>query len=102
MIAGCSVGALVGGAYLVGALKDPAPEVRETEGIRACPIVDTDFETLRENLRRLATDPELRAELGRESLEFARRYHSYESVGLGWKAIFDHLWTGAELPERIP
>jgi glycosyltransferase involved in cell wall biosynthesis len=93
---------LAAGKPVMSALSWMAPEVRETKGLRACPIVDTDRDSLRANLERLATDPELRAELGRESLEFARRFHSYEAVGQCWKAIFDHLWEGKELPEQLP
>jgi hypothetical protein len=76
-------------------------ELRETEALRVCPILDTNPETLREDLRTLVVDERRRKELGRAGREFVLRYHSYEAVAQGWKAIFDHVWRGAPLPPEL-
>ena len=78
------------------------PELRGTEAVRECPIVDTDPESLEDDLRTLILDEELRRELGRKSREFALRYHSYDAVADGWEAILAHVWRGEPLPEQLP
>ena len=76
-------------------------ELRDTEAMRACPIVDTDPDRLRDDLRSLVVDETRRAELGRAGREFVMRYHSYDAVGAVWEAIFAHVWQGASLPECL-
>ena len=79
-------------------IPDPA---RRTEGMRACPIVDTNPDRLRDDLRRLIEDPERRRELGRAGREFVLRHHSYQAVAAGWEAILAHVWRGEPLPEHM-
>jgi glycosyltransferase involved in cell wall biosynthesis len=76
-------------------------ELRDTEAMRACPIVDTDPARLRDDLRALVLDEARRRELGRAGREFVLRHHSYEAVAEVWEAIFAHLWRGAPLPEYL-
>jgi glycosyltransferase involved in cell wall biosynthesis len=76
-------------------------ELKATEAFRACPAVDTNPERLKEDLRRLVTDPELRGELGRAGREFVERFHSYPVVAETWGKILEHVWRGAPLPERL-
>jgi hypothetical protein len=77
-------------------------EVRTTQALQSCPIVDTSVENLTENLRRLARDPGLRRELGEAGRRFALDYHSLSAVASSWEAILDHLWRGAPLPRELP
>lgn len=76
-------------------------ELRGNQSLLDCPVVDTDPESLRGDLRRLVTKPMLRGELGRAGREFVIRYHSHEAVGENWEAIVDHVWRGKPLPERM-
>ena len=81
---------------------DSIPEpARDTEGMRAIPIVDTDPQRLRDDLRRLIESPRLRHDLGRAGREFVMRYHSYAVVADGWEAIFAHVWKGEPLPDEM-
>ena len=81
---------------------DPIADLfQSTEDVRECPIVSTSPERLTEDLRRLVTSPELRAQLGPASLDYVRRYHSYEAVAEGWRAIVEFAWLGTPLPERF-
>jgi glycosyltransferase involved in cell wall biosynthesis len=57
-----------------------------------CPIVNTNPDTIAENLRRLAADPQLRADLGRRGPEYAEKYHSLRAVGARMDAIYRELW----------
>ena len=72
-----------------------------TEDVKQCPIVNTNPERLTDDLRRLVTSPELRAELRRADLDYVRRYHSYEAVAEGWSAIVEFAWRGTPLPKRF-
>ena len=76
-------------------------EVQATEAFRECPAVDTNPETLEDQLRRLVEDPALRSELGPAGREFAERFHGYDAVARVWMQIIDHLWRGTPLPESL-
>lgn len=58
-----------------------------------CPIVNTNPETIADNLRRLAADPELRAELGSRGPAYAEKHHSLRAVGAKLDAIYRELWA---------
>jgi glycosyltransferase involved in cell wall biosynthesis len=66
-------------------------------GLDECPIVSTTVEELPENLRRLAHDAELRAELGRLGREYVVRHHSYEATGRMWEMVYRTVWNGEPL-----
>jgi hypothetical protein len=77
------------------------PEFVEAERERGCPIVDTDEDTLVDNLRALATDSALRERVGRAGREFVLRHHSYEAIVREWEAVIDFVWWGKPLPDRL-
>jgi glycosyltransferase involved in cell wall biosynthesis len=77
------------------------PAEMRNDAIEECPIVDTNAETLRENLRAIAEDPARRRDLGRAGRQFVLRYHSLEAMGRDWQAIIDHVWLGTPLPVRL-
>jgi glycosyltransferase involved in cell wall biosynthesis len=58
-----------------------------------CPIMNTTPETIGDNLRRLAADPELRAELGRRGPPYAEKHHSLRAVGSKLDGIYRELWA---------
>lgn len=62
-----------------------------------CPVLSTDVESLRENLRRLVVDPALRERLGRAGRSFAEKYHSYEAARFLFGRIASKLLEGAEV-----
>jgi glycosyltransferase involved in cell wall biosynthesis len=57
-----------------------------------CPIVNTNPDTLVENLRRLAQDPDLRRELGRRGPTYVAAHHGLDRVGAQMDAIYRSLW----------
>ena len=75
--------------------------LREAPSLAAAPIVDADAGDLVDRLRELVTDPERRQRLGKESRRFALCYHSYETSGRVWAAIFEHVWCGRPLPAEL-
>jgi glycosyltransferase involved in cell wall biosynthesis len=76
-------------------------ELKATEAFERCPAVDTNPETLKENLRRLVLDPGLRRELGAAGREFVERFHSYPVVAEGWERLLAHAWGGEPLPDSM-
>lgn len=56
--------------------------------LNECPILSTTPETLKENLRLLVTNPELRKELGELGRKYAEKYHSYEMAQYLFTNIF--------------
>lgn len=59
-----------------------------------CPIVSASPETLRDELRRVVTDPVLRRRLGREGREYVLREHSYAAMVALWEAVYARVWHG--------
>lgn len=92
-----AVEGLASGTPVMAHLSFLPPEVRAHPAVRECPIVDTDIDALADNLRRLVTDPDLRLRIGRESREFAVRWHSYDALGRAWAGIVDAVWRGEDL-----
>lgn len=60
--------------------------------LNECPIVPTSPENLKENLRKLITNPELRHELGKKGREYVEKYHSYTTAQLMFLRIYDKIW----------
>jgi len=56
--------------------------------LNECPILSTSPETLKDNLRLLVTNPELRKELGELGRKYAEKYHSYKMAQFLFTSIF--------------
>jgi glycosyltransferase involved in cell wall biosynthesis len=93
---------LAAGKPVLSAVSGMPREARDSAAMRACPIVDADGASVKEQLRRLVESPELRARLGSAGRQFTLHYHSLEVVGRCWEAIIEHLWTGSPLPGELP
>ena len=61
---------------------------------RDCPLVNTPPLRIKEVLRELVADPELREELGRRGREYVEANHSLEAVG----AMFDSIFRSFGMP----
>lgn len=56
--------------------------------LNECPILSTTPETLKDNLKLLITNPELRKELGELSRKYVEKYHSYKMA----QYLFTHIF----------
>jgi len=59
--------------------------------LEECPILSTSPETLKDNLRLLVTNPELRRELGELGRKYTVKYHSYKMAQYLFTNIFRKL-----------
>ncbi|MGZ5385469.1 MAG: glycosyltransferase family protein, partial [Acidimicrobiia bacterium] len=96
-----AVEGMAAGKPVLGNLSRIPDEFRGNESLEACPIVDTRPEMLRDDLRRLLTNPALRRELGEAGREFVLRYHSYDPVGRAFEALVEYAWNGKPLPKWL-
>lgn len=64
----------------------------ESTCLKDCPIIDTPMEKIKENLRALVEDPQLRRQAGLASREYILKYHSYEAIGRVWDSICRYVW----------
>jgi glycosyltransferase involved in cell wall biosynthesis len=62
-----------------------------------CPVVSTTPETLADDLRRLATDPELREALGRAGRAYVEKYHGYGAAQFLFESIYARILDGEEI-----
>jgi len=72
------------------------PEWVEFHGgyFHECPILSTNLDNLKENLRMLLDDPALRVELGKRGRKYVEKYHSYEFIGKQLDTVYRSLWFG--------
>ncbi len=63
---------------------------------RTSPIVNTNPDNLKENLRKLLTDPGLRDRLGAQGRSYVEKYHSYAQIGALFDKVYRKTWYGEE------
>jgi glycosyltransferase involved in cell wall biosynthesis len=64
--------------------------------LNECPILSTNPETIKDNLRILIRNPELRKELGNAGIEYSRKYHSIEANEYLFRNLYDKIWHNKE------
>ena len=65
--------------------------------LNECPVLSTTPETLKHNLRTLATNPQLRAQLGRAGRLYVEKYHSFEMAQYLFGSIYQKLLEGKDI-----
>jgi glycosyltransferase involved in cell wall biosynthesis len=61
-----------------------------------CPILSTNPENIKENLKLLIENKELREELGRLGIDYVKKYHSEESAQYMYGKIYNQLLNGVD------
>jgi glycosyltransferase involved in cell wall biosynthesis len=103
-IAGYALFAIEGmstGKPVMSALSWMPDELRNSPGMRTCPIVDTDVSNLAANLRSLVEDHSRRIELGRAGRDYVLQHHAYRPVAQTWSRLIEHVWRGVPLPNEL-
>ena len=57
-----------------------------------CPIYNTGQDEIRERLRELVEDRELRRELGRRGVEYVEKWHGLRAIGEGLDDLYRRIW----------
>jgi glycosyltransferase involved in cell wall biosynthesis len=96
-----SIEAMATGRPVLANISALPADIRESDALRGCPVVDTNSHTVRDDLRRLVEDPALRRKLGTAGREWVEQHHSYEAAGREWDAILSHVWRDTPLPNRL-
>lgn len=60
--------------------------------LNECPILNTIPENIKENLKILISNPQLRQELGKAGRQYAEKYHSFEAMQFTFEKIYDKIW----------
>jgi glycosyltransferase involved in cell wall biosynthesis len=60
-----------------------------------CPVFDTPPLQIKDRLRELVEDPQLRAELGEQGRRYVEAHHSLESVGRMFDGIFERVYRSS-------
>lgn len=63
-------------------------------GLDECPIVATNPEVIKENIRRLVRDPNLRRSVGIASRAYVEKHHSLAAMSRMWHIIYRKIWYG--------
>jgi hypothetical protein len=77
------------------------PEFWDGTCLRECPIVNTTPQTLKGELRRLATEPVLRRRLGEAGRQYVTRYHSTQAIGAIWASVLRHIWLHEPIESKV-
>jgi glycosyltransferase involved in cell wall biosynthesis len=62
-----------------------------------CPSISTDIEHIKDNLRTLVTNPELREKIGRAGRAYVEKYHSEAAANYLFSAIYDKIWFNKDV-----
>lgn len=74
--------------------KDLTDIFRRYSYLNECPIVSSSPETIKDNLRLLITQPDLRQQLGKAGRKYAEKYHSYHAFASLFSEIEKKIWKG--------
>jgi glycosyltransferase involved in cell wall biosynthesis len=70
-----------------------------------CPIVDTPASRLKENIKLLVENPDLRERLGKAGRQYVEKYHSFQAVGELLDKVIRKVWLNESVdfsPNRPP
>lgn len=70
-------------------------------GLDECPIVNTSVAQIKDHLRVLISNPELRRQIGRAGRGYVVKFHSYETVGRMWNLIYRKIWFAEKIDLRV-
>lgn len=65
--------------------------------LNECPVFSATPETIKERIKTLVLNPELRKTLGEAGRKYAEKYHSEESAIYMFERIYDKIWYGKEV-----
>lgn len=65
------------------------------------PVVSANPDTLAREIENLVKNPKLRKELGEKGREYVLKFHSLEFVGSLRKIIFENIWAGKKINQKI-
>lgn len=94
-----AVEGMASGLPVISNLEDPTYTTvfRRWSFLNECPIVSSCPETIKDTLRTLVMNPDLRAQIGKAGREYAEKYHSYEAAQYMFGSVIDKIWHGKDI-----
>ncbi len=71
--------------------------LRRYSYLNECPVVSTPPERIKDNLRALIINPNLREELGIAGRFYVEKYHSEKTAQYMFGAVYDRVWHGKDV-----
>jgi len=65
--------------------------------LKECPIHSANVDNIKDRLRELVVNPELREELGRKGRKYVEKYHSYFASAYFFDQIYQKIWYGKDI-----
>ncbi len=65
--------------------------------LNECPVLSTPHEHIKNNVKILVKNPQLREELGRAGRKYVEKYHSYQTSQYMFGKIYDKIWYEKEV-----
>lgn len=65
--------------------------------LKECPIHSANVDNIKDRLRELVMNPELREELGRKGRKYVEKYHSYFASAYFFDQIYQKIWYGKDI-----
>lgn len=73
------------------------PLFRRFSYLNECPILSATPENIKEILRKLIEDAELRRVLGKAGREYVEKYHSYQTCKYMFSKVYEKIWFNQEI-----
>lgn len=70
-------------------------------GLDECPIVNTSIGQIKDHLRMLIINSELRRQIGEAGRRYVVKYHSYQTVARMWDLVYRKIWFAEEINLRV-
>jgi len=65
--------------------------------LNECPILSSNPEKIKKDLKLLITNPALRKQLGVAGVSYVEKYHSFQAMSQIFTAIYDKIWFGKDV-----
>lgn len=102
LVTGYALSAIEGMAFGLPVLSNLSNEnqtraFRRYSYLNECPILTTRPENIKENLRTLVLNPDLRKVLGVASRKYVEKYHSNKTIQYLFGKVYEKIWYGKEV-----
>ena len=87
------------GLPVIAGLENPlyTQVLRRYSFLNECPILSGSPENIKDQIRLLVTNPDLREKLGKANRKYVEKYHSYKTAGYMFEQLYQKIWYNKEV-----